>query len=138
MEAGVNPWVKPWNPGTVSSQARNMVTGTVYRGINSIMTNCSGFNSPFWLTFKQAQGLGGNVKKGSKGTPIVYWARIEKDGAESEGFMFARYYTVFNLDQIEGISAPVVDAPKIDFDPIAEAEAIAAGYAIGPQVKQLS
>jgi antirestriction protein ArdC len=73
LEAGTKPWVKPWSGGPTIPLRHN---GVAYRGINVLSLWASamrqGFASPYWLTFKQALELGGNVRKGSKGTTVVY------------------------------------------------------------------
>lgn len=69
LEAGVLPWRKSWTLGL----PRNLTTGKEYRGINILMLNSAGFASPYWLTYRQAQVLGGHVRKGERATPVVYW-----------------------------------------------------------------
>jgi antirestriction protein ArdC len=65
---GVAPWQKPW----LGIQASNPVTKTVYSGVNRLVLEWSGRADPRWLTFKQAQALKGQVKKGAKGVPVCY------------------------------------------------------------------
>ena len=95
----------PWKAGHNCRGARpgfNAVSGKGYRGVNAMMTWFvaieAGYESPYWLTYKQAKELGGNVKKGEKGTPVLYFGRVEADAEkERDGFMFAKGYTVFNV-----------------------------------------
>jgi len=143
MEAGVNPWRKTWSvAGGAPGRDRNPVTGTLYSGINRLMTGCAGFNSPLWVTFKQARDLGGSVRKGETGTPVVYWARTEgktdeATGETSGGWAFIKHYYVFNVEQTEGLSFPdeTPAAPERPaFQAIESAERIASRYAGGPQV----
>jgi antirestriction protein ArdC len=78
LKAGVIPWEKPWNTPrfTGGPFPRNFYTGKPYRGINILLLWSSDFSSPFWLTFKQAQELKGNVRKGERGTPIVFFKQL--------------------------------------------------------------
>ena len=78
LKAGVIPWEKPWNTPrfTGGPFPRNFYTGKPYRGINILLLWSSDFGSPFWLTFKQAQELKGNVRKGERGTPIVFFKQL--------------------------------------------------------------
>ena len=62
------------------------------------------YRSPYWLTYKQAQRLGGHVRRGEHSCPVVFWKwieREEKDTGEIESFPVLRYYRVFNLEQCE-------------------------------------
>lgn len=105
LEAGVAPWRMTW---ATIGQPQNLVSGRAYRGINALLTATSGFDSPYWLTYKQAVAKGGNVKKGEKGTPIIYLGDYESanEAGEVEKVKFLRYYTAFNLRQCEGIADP--------------------------------
>ena len=69
LEAGVIPWRKCWTSGP----AKSLTTGKEYRGINSVLLGMREYSSRYWVTFKQAQKLGGNVRKGEKATPVVFW-----------------------------------------------------------------
>ena len=127
MESGVIPWHKPW---LMSGSHRNLVSKKQYRGINVFLLSCSSFGSPWWLTFKQAKAQGGSIRKGEKGTMIVFWKPIqikEKNavtGEDEKNKVFVlRYYTVFNLDQVEGIEAPP-EPKKIEREPIENAATI--------------
>lgn len=130
LEAGNAPWRKPWGSMTGGIKAQNLQTKTQYKGINAILTNMAGFNSPYWLTYKGATAMGGQVRRGEKGTPIVYWGKVEKTNASGEdaSFMLIRYYTAFNLDQIDGIEAPKVDKIDRQFKPIESAELISQDF----------
>jgi antirestriction protein ArdC len=118
LEAGTVPWRKPWQ--AKAGFPRNLVSGKPYRGINVFLLHAMSYESPFWLTFKQAQQLGGTVKKGEKACPVVFWKQLEvedKESHEIEKIPMLRFYYVFNTAQCEGlkdISAPVeslVSAP---------------------------
>lgn len=107
LEAGTKPWSKSWNIGPSIPLRHN---GVAYRGINVLSLWASamrqGFASPYWLTFKQALELGGNVRKGSKGTTVVYANKLVVKDAETDddrAIPFLKRYTVFNADQVEGV-----------------------------------
>ncbi|MBK8177044.1 MAG: DUF1738 domain-containing protein [Rhodospirillales bacterium] len=117
LEQGVRPWMKPWDAahvaGPVSRPLR--VSGKPYGGINIVMLWASameqGFTAPIWMTFRQAKELGAHVKKGAKGTLVVYANTItrEEQGEEGEAqtreIPFMKGYTVFNVEQIEDLPA---------------------------------
>lgn len=106
LESGTVPWHRPWSGGEMP---KNLITKKEYRGINIFILSCSGYSSPFFASFKQVQELGGNVKKGEKGFPVVFWKWLsyakknENDETQEHSFPFLRYYTVFNIEQTEGI-----------------------------------
>jgi antirestriction protein ArdC len=113
MEKGALPWVKPWSGTTGSQMPHNAATGRAYSGCNVVLLwiaqAAGNFTSPRFMTFKQAQELGGNVRKGEKGHKIVYVNAFEKEEtsdsgeAETRRIPFLREFTVFNLDQIENL-----------------------------------
>ena len=122
LEAGTKPWVKPWSGGPTIPLRHN---GVAYRGINVLSLWASamrqGFASPYWLTFKQALELGGNVRKGSKGTTVVYANKLVVKDSETDderAIPFLKRYTVFNADQVEGLDgkypapAPIITNPE--------------------------
>jgi antirestriction protein ArdC len=141
LEQGVRPWMKPWNAehaaGRITRPLRHNMQP--YRGINVLVlwmeAEAKGFAAPIWLTFKQAQELGGHVRKGEHGSPVVYASSITKseageDGAEIEQEIhFLKQYTVFNVEQVEGLPAPFyarVEPVRDHLKRIAQAEAFAA------------
>jgi antirestriction protein ArdC len=115
LEAGTVPWRKPWQ--AKSGFPRNLVSGKCYRGINVFLLHAMSYESPFWLTFKQAQQLGGTVRKGEKACPVVFWKQLEIEDRESheiEKIPMLRFYYVFNTAQCDGLKdvpAPVVETP---------------------------
>ena len=117
LEKGTIPWRKPWKSQSIFP--RNLVTKKAYRGINVFLLHAMGYESPFWLTFRQALELGGNVRKGEKACPVVFWKRIDVEGrepGEKQKIPMLRYYHVFNLAQCDGIKispAPAIDTPSI-------------------------
>ena len=115
LEHGVAPWVRPWG-GTASALPHNAATGHCYRGINHVLLGmrcyAQGFASNGWITFRQATKLGGSVRRGERGTSVVYYQPIDPK-ADNEGSVSSvgrsralfRVFTVFNLDQVEGPSS---------------------------------
>jgi antirestriction protein ArdC len=117
LETGRVPWVHPW--GTAAAKAplampKNASTGRQYSGVNVLIlwgaTIERGFTGQSWLTFRQALSLGGHVRKGERGTTVVYADRFipgdEKRraaeiGEEAQAIPFLKRFTVFNADQCE-------------------------------------
>ena len=141
LEAGTVPWHKPWKGA--AGFPRNLTSKKAYRGINVFMLMSLGFESPYFLTFKQAKKLGGHVRKGEKGTPVVFWKRLniteddETGQPVSKTIPMLRYYTVFNVSQVDGIDdkVPAVEIPDREHDPITEAESIVAGMPQAPSIE---
>lgn len=146
LQAGRVPWVQPW--GTSAAKAplglpKNASTGRSYSGINILLLWSAlvqhGFPGQGWLTFRQALSLGGNVRKGERGTTVVYAdhfipedekKRARETGEEAQAIPFLKRFTVFNTAQCEGLSdefavtipppppeliEPKVEAISIDF-----------------------
>lgn len=137
---GIIPWKKPWTTGL----PKNLVSKKDYRGINVFILMLSPFTSPYWLTYNQASSLKGNVKKGSKGTQIVFWkfskVKTQKaDGTDSEkSIPFLRTYTVFNLDQCENIDPKHIPVThKLDFKPLETCENIITEYQNAPKLEEI-
>jgi antirestriction protein ArdC len=117
LEQGVRPWHRPWNAehtaGRITRPLRH--NGVAYQGINVVMlwsaSVVNGYACPIWLTFKQAQQLGGNVRKGEHGELVVYADRINRTETDAKGeeversIPFMKGYTVFNVEQCEGLPA---------------------------------
>jgi len=135
LEEGVVPWQKSWNANQQPPQ--NLVSRKQYRGINILLLHSMGYASPYWLTFKQALALGGHVKQGQKGCPVIFWRWMEVENKETgkiEQIPLMRYFTVFNLTQCEGIPIPAAAEPAKEHSPIQEAEAIVAGMPHRPEI----
>ncbi len=135
MGRGIIPWRKPW---AIRGAHRNLVSGKQYRGVNVFLLSCSGFSSPWWLTFNQAKKKGGSVRKGEKGRRVVFWQWfVKKIEDQTSGEItekklpVLRYYTVFNLEQIEGIEAPA-EPEAVTLDPVEAAENIVSGMPLPP------
>lgn len=118
LEAGTKPWQKPWQGGSLTMPRR--ITGQYYRGINVLLLWASatqqGLTGERWVTFNQAKAMGAKVRKGSKGTRIVFFKPLEvRDAAtgEDKKIPMLRTYVVFNSDQIEGLPAKYASAPIV-------------------------
>lgn len=125
LEEGTVPWHRPW--GGPESHPKNLASGRRYRGINVFMLSAAGYESPYWLTFRQAKGRDGHVKKGEKGYPCIYWNWVERTNektGDKEKHPFLKYYTVFNVEQCEQIEYPAANAPKNPFSPIEACERV--------------
>ena len=128
LEEGRLPWVQPW--GTAAAQAplampRNASTGRQYSGINVLIlwgaVIQQGYPTQHWLTFRQALSLGGNVRKGERGTTVVYADRFTPEdekrrareiGEDANSIPFLKRFTVFNAAQCEGLPDDIaVEAP---------------------------
>ena len=124
LEQGVAPWVKPWAdlravPGR--GMPWNPVSKTVYRGVNHFWLSMMPSSSQQWLTYKQAQTLGGCVKKGEKGTPVVFWSITDRKSTDDAGnetvgkSVLLKHYTVFSVEQCDGLTLPTIesDSPEL-------------------------
>ncbi len=144
LESGTVPWQKPWRAAQ-GQLPSNFKSRKAYRGINVFLLLCTPFECPYWASFKQIKELGGNVKKGEKGFPVVFWlAGIKtKDGAavigangKPEKTYLLRYYTVFNLEQCEGIKwEKPVSQEVMPFQAIESAERIVANMPNAPLIR---
>jgi antirestriction protein ArdC len=130
LEQGVRPWTRPWSAehlaGRISRPLRS--TGEAYSGVNVILlwaeSVARGFTAPIWITFRQALALGGHVRKGEHGATVVYANRITRTETGSGGediersIPFLKAYTVFNVEQVEGLPAHfhATSAPRLDTD----------------------
>jgi antirestriction protein ArdC len=130
LEAGTRPWLKPWNAehaaGRVTRPLRH--TGVPYKGINVLMLwgeACArGFACPIWMTYKQAQELGGQVRKGERGSLVVFADRFTRTETSDKGedierhIPFLRSYTVFNCEQTDGLPAHYYARAESVIDPV--------------------
>jgi putative DNA primase/helicase len=142
LKQGTAPWQKPWQPGDpLLSFPHNPTTQKRYRGINALYLMSQGYADPRWLTYKQATGLGAQVRKGEKSTWIQYWKftdeRIKNDDngkpvldsngkPAKETVKLERprvfYASVFNAEQIDNLPELFIDQPA--WNPIERAELI--------------
>lgn len=144
LEAGRIPWHKQWQG---QGMPVNMVSKRQYNGINTILLASNDFDNPWYLTYKQAIALGGNVKKGETGTIVTYylmgWNKTQEvegpDGKKDKVKVWVecnapvlRYYRVFNIDQCEGIEKPKIE--ERTHTPVKEAESIVDKYESKPEI----
>lgn len=129
LEQGVKPWTQPWNAthaaGPVSRPLRHNCQP--YAGINILTLWASAmerhYAAPMWMTFKQAVELGGHVRKGEKGSPVVYADKMVKteeseSGQDEERIIpFLKAYTVFNIEQIDDLPGHYYALAKSDPNP---------------------
>jgi len=135
LEEGNIPWRKPWNGE--ANAPRNLVTGKPYRGINAFLLACTGFSSPYFLTFKQVQEKGGLVKEGARSFPVVFWSTVtteDRETGDEKNIPFLRYYRVFSIEQT---TLPVPELPQVEreFNAIEEAERIVDEMPMRPEIR---
>ena len=110
LASGTVPWKRPWTNDPNCGSPVNIVSRHAYKGINPLLLTIAsiknGFVSRYWASYKQWRSMGGQVRKGSKGSIIVFYRTIEKEpelgDEKSKRFFLLRYYTLFNLDQVDG------------------------------------
>ena len=121
LEAGTRPWVQPWTGASVSRPLR--ACGTPYKGINVLWlwmaAEAAGHSSPFWITYHQSQVLGGQVRKGERGTVAIFYRTYQAEDAdhdeEAEEQRTRRVlesFTVFNACQVEGLPKRFFPEPR--------------------------
>ncbi|WP_425395035.1 ArdC family protein [Aeoliella sp.] len=144
LDKGVPPWRHPIMGRGGAGFPTSMTTGKRYRGINVFLLALTawmeGYGSSHWLTYKQAKECGGSVKKGEKGTGVIFWRWFEKENADTgdvDRLPVLRHYTVFNAEQCDGVTAPdqIPEEPLNDFTPIQRCEQILAGYRNPPTIE---
>ncbi|MGA0556815.1 ArdC family protein [Larkinella sp. VNQ87] len=124
LEQGNLTWRKPWHSEQLNGQVMRPLrwNNIPYTGINTLMlwgtAAEQGFKSPYWMTFKQAQELKATVRKGEKGTQVVYADKLTQEEEDPNGetrtrqIPFLKSYTVFNANQIEGLSETFYKQPE--------------------------
>jgi len=145
LEEGRLPWVQPWGSGAdlAPGLPRNALTGRAYSGVNILILWATvierEYPSQGWLTFRQALSAGGQVRKGEKGTTVVYADRFipqaerekARGGEEAKAIPFLKRFTVFNLAQCEGLRPGLLPddmpVPEREAIPLAEAVIAASG-----------
>ena len=150
LEQGVVPWQKPWNSKVGAPM--NIATGKPYNGINVMMLGSQGYDSKYWMTFKQCLDKGGHIKKGEKGSMVVFWSFIDKNGkavdddasptlsSDKDKIPILRYYTVFNANQTEGLDlkklTEELEAKNLaEKDVITPADQIVDAFVDRPEIK---
>jgi antirestriction protein ArdC len=135
LEHGVAPWRRPWT----AAAPMNLMSQRAYRGINTLILGTTGYASPYWLTYRQAEEIGGHVRRGEHGSTIRFWKLLERESqarddqdAGRETVPLLRTYTVFNLEQCDGIKLRrELTHPPRTVQPIAACEAVVAGLPAG-------
>jgi antirestriction protein ArdC len=146
LEQGTVPWRKPWSGGASLGDNKNLISGKPYRGINALLTAMGGYEQPYFLTYKQASQIGGQVRKGEKSTPIVFWKYPDDDKAKAKKengewvSPIVRYYAAFNVAQIDGLPESLTkhfQKPKRlnQFQAIDKAEDIINGVKPKPEIR---
>jgi antirestriction protein ArdC len=120
LEAGTRPWIQPWTGASISRPLR--ACGTPYRGINVLWlwmaAEAGGHGSPYWMTYRQAQRLGGQVRKGERGTIAIFYRAYvrdaEEDADEEQGRTrrVLKSFTVFNASQVDGLPERFFPEPR--------------------------
>ncbi|HEX8215540.1 MAG TPA: zincin-like metallopeptidase domain-containing protein [Allosphingosinicella sp.] len=112
LEAGTRPWIQPWTGASVSRPLR--ACGTPYQGINVLWlwmaAEAAGHSSPFWMTYRQSQLLGGQVRKGERGTIAIFYRAYQAEEPDEDGEAAGgrsrrvlKTFTVFNACQVDGL-----------------------------------
>lgn len=134
LEQGVRPWMRPWSAQTAAGRISRPLrhNGVPYSGINILMLWGAsvehGFHSPSWMTFRQALALNAHVRKGENGSLVVYANSVTKTEQNDAGedierqIRFLKGYTVFNVEQIEGLPQNYYFQPAPKFMPIQRIE----------------
>ncbi len=135
LEQGVRPWMKPWSAENAAGRiARPLrANGMAYQGINVLVLWCEaaakGYAAPIWMTFRQAVELGACVRKGEHGSTVVYASTFTRTGTDQESgeeseqaIPFLKSYTVFNVEQIEGLPAHFHALAEPRLDPVQQIE----------------
>lgn len=134
LEKGVRPWVRPWSAantiGRITRPLRH--NGEPYTGMNVLLLwsegMARGFASPIWMTFRQANELGAHVRKGETAAMVIYASRFTKTETDGHGeeverdVPFLKAYSVFNVDQVEGLPEHFYHRPSPALDPVERIE----------------
>ena len=130
LEQGIRPWFKPWNAGNTEGRITRPLrhNGTPYQGINILLlwgeSIDKGYAANIWMTYKQALELKAQVRKGEHGSLVVYADRFTKTETADNGdaiereIPFMKAYTVFNVEQIDGLPAQYQTKPEPKGEPL--------------------
>jgi antirestriction protein ArdC len=142
LEQGVRPWIRPWSAehaaGRITRPLR--ANGIPYQGINVLMlwgdAVAKGYSAPIWMTFRQALELEAHVRKGERGSTVVYASKVTRTGTDAETgeetestIPFLKSYTVFNVEQIEGLPPHYHALAEPRLDPVQRIERAEAFFA---------
>ena len=151
LEQGVAPWRRTWS---TYGLAKNYATGHVYTGINFILMNNTSHIIPNFLTFNQIRTLGGKLKKGAKSEKVIYFNVVYKDrdnrtvskdevthlyniGAVIKTLKFIKYYSVFNVADVEGIKLDISEIILKPNETIDKCESIVENMHKCPEIKHI-
>lgn len=129
LKAGVVPWQKPWK---CRGMPLNLQSGKPYNGVNRLLLYLAPYTSPYWVTYKQATQCGGHVRKGEKGTEIIFFTSYKDKKNNDKVRPVMRYYRVFNVEQCEGVDYPKEVTPE--FNPIEQGQAVIDGFTDCPPI----
>ena len=145
MKAGVCPWRRPWKSGK-SFNPINAVSKSEYRGLNRVMLAMNPFSDYRWVSYKQAQELGGQVRKGEKSSLAIFWTMLSvsetekgpKTKASANGEIpLLRFYNVFNVEQCDGLSLdPIPTIDLAEHERIEKADSIVSGMPVKPVITE--
>lgn len=141
LEKGIVPWKKPWTSLTPQN-----IKGRAYTGINRLLVNLADYRFPIYLTMKQANDLGGSVKRGEKSNIAVFWKIMTYKDRNSNGeetvkhVPHLKYYNVFNIDQTTvpitaAKNAPIRSDGELDStEPVRNAQELIASMKDIPEI----
>lgn len=146
LDQGTVPWRQPIKRTTAGDGfPKSLNTGRAYRGINVFLLAATawikGYESNYWLTFKQAEQRGAKIRRGEKSSLVVFWkqyAVADRESGEDRQVPVLRHYNVFNADQCDGIEPPDRIPPDDNtppFEPIEAAQRIVDGYPNPPTIQ---
>lgn len=143
IEAGAGEWQMPWHrSGKGLNRPVNIDTRAQYRGVNIlnlwVAGEVRGYTEGVWGTYRQWQNRGCQVRKGEKGSLVVFYKELEFEDQDSDTGMtstetrlMARASTVFNAEQVDGYEREPLPVPENPATPIEQAEAfVAASLAV--------
>lgn len=128
LEQCIIPWKQTWN---AFGPPRNYVSGRPYHGINAFLLNHTKSEYPLFLTFHQAQQLGGSIRKGSCGHLVIFWKKLQYQNkygnteTDVKTISYLRYYHVFNIDCVEGVTFEIPEHNSL-LKPIEQCEQVIA------------
>ena len=131
QDCDANGWEMPWRTLPLGT-SRNAVSKRNYSGINRLVLCLlgleHGYSDPRWITYKQAGELGGNVRKGEKSTRVIFFKTLDikdKDTQKDKTIPLARYYSLFNVSQCDGIELkPLSNESTIQTDVLTWAQTL--------------
>jgi len=139
LQKGIVPWRVPWTDAGIP---QNLISKRAYRGVNSMLLACLGYERNLFVTSKQLKELGASIKPEEKPHVLIYWNVAEKghEGSEKEtagkrNGPFLRYYTVYNIGQCMGIPPELIPEVAKEATPGAACERIVSGLLNGPAIR---